>query len=67
MNLSAKYLWCAVTALAAVAQFPAHARGFELCSLGGALAQDDGPVQRTERRELGVTREWRRRALGRNS
>ena len=46
---------------------PSARAGFELCGLGGALAQDDGRVRRTERRELGVARERRRRALGGNS
>ena len=46
---------------------PSVRAGFEPCSFGGALAQDDDLVPRTERRELGVTRERRRRALGRNS
>ena len=35
MNLSAKYLWCAVTALAAVAQFPVHAQESNSAALVG--------------------------------
>jgi len=35
VNLSAKYLWCVVTALAAVAQFPAHAQDSNSAALVG--------------------------------
>jgi hypothetical protein len=35
MNLSAKYLWCVVTALAAVAQFPVYAQDSNPAALVG--------------------------------
>ena len=35
VNLSAKYLWCVVTALAAVAQVPAHAQDSNSAALVG--------------------------------
>ena len=35
MNLSAKYLWCVVTALAAVAQFPVYAQDSNSAALVG--------------------------------